>query len=114
MPSFDTTALMLLPTGLAMLTLTTATNSYVQLAVEPSMRGRAMAIYIMCFMGGTPIGAPIVGWLAESVGPRWGMIGGGAICLVATLGLAVRFRQPKLVDIERVAQLPAAAAVQHA
>ena len=36
-----------------------------------------MALYLMCFMGGTPFGAPMIGWVAEAFGPRWGMIGGG-------------------------------------
>ncbi|MGI8762041.1 MAG: MFS transporter [Jatrophihabitantaceae bacterium] len=89
MPGFDSTALLLVPTGLAMLTLTTAANSSVQLGVEPTMRGRVMALYLVCFMGGTPIGAPVVGWLAGVAGPRWGLLGGGAICLAATLGLAL-------------------------
>jgi MFS family permease len=52
------------------------------------MRGRVMALYIMCFMGGTPIGAPLIGWLAETLGPRWGLIGGGAVCLLATVGIS--------------------------
>jgi MFS family permease len=85
MPSFWTTALLLVPTGLLMLTVTTACNSAVQLGVEPTMRGRVMALYFMCFMGGTPLGAPIVGWVSEVVGPRWGMIGGGIISLAAAL-----------------------------
>ena len=91
MPTFLSTALVLVPTGLAMLSLTTAANASVQLGVEPTMRGRVMALYLTCFMGGTPIGAPIVGWLAGAAGPRWGLIGGGLICLVATLGLAAVF-----------------------
>jgi MFS family permease len=89
MPSFLGTALVLVPTGLAMLTLTTAANSSVQLGVEPTMRGRVMALYLVCFMGGTPLGAPIVGWLAGVAGPRWGLIGGGLICLIATGVLAL-------------------------
>ncbi|MEO8888429.1 MAG: MFS transporter [Jatrophihabitantaceae bacterium] len=88
MPGYDLTALLLVPTGLAMLTLTTAANSSVQLGVEPTMRGRVMALYLMCFMGGTPLGAPIVGWLAGTAGARWGLIGGGLICVVATLAIA--------------------------
>lgn len=88
MPNFNTTALLLVPTGLAMLSFTTATNSSVQLGVEPMMRGRVMALYLICFMGGTPVGAPIVGWVAGMFGPRWGLIGGGAICLVVALALA--------------------------
>jgi MFS family permease len=88
MPTYGLTALLLVPTGLAMLTLTTAANSSVQLGVEPTMRGRVMALYLMCFMGGTPLGAPIVGWLAGTAGARWGMIGGGLICVIATLAIA--------------------------
>jgi MFS family permease len=88
MPSFDTTALLLVPTGLAMLTFTTAANASVQLGVEPTMRGRVMALYLIAFMGGTPAGAPAIGWVAGTFGPRWGMVGGGVICLGAALGLA--------------------------
>jgi MFS family permease len=91
MPDFLATAVVLVPTGLAMLTLTTATNSSIQLGVEPTMRGRVMALYLVCFMGGTPFGAPIVGWLAGVAGPRWGLLGGGLICLIATAALAVLF-----------------------
>jgi MFS family permease len=88
MPTYLATALLLIPTGLGMLTLTTAANSAVQLGVEPTMRGRVMALYLVCFMGGTPVGAPIVGWVAGVAGPRWGLIGGGLVCLVATLVIA--------------------------
>ena len=89
MPGYVSTALLLVPTGVVMLTLTTAANSSVQLGVEPTMRGRVVALYFMCFMGGTPIGAPIVGWLAGAAGPRWGMVGGGLICLVVIGALAL-------------------------
>jgi MFS family permease len=88
MPSFVLTALFLVPTGTAMLTFTTAANSSVQLGVDPTMRGRVMALYLLCFMGGTPFGAPLVGWVAETLGPRWGLLGGGLICLVAAVLLA--------------------------
>jgi MFS family permease len=87
MPGFDSTALLLVPTGLVMLTFTTAANASVQLGVAPMMRGRVMALYLVCFMGGTPFGAPIIGWVAGVFGPRWGLIGGGLICLLAALGL---------------------------
>ncbi|MGH8861349.1 MAG: MFS transporter [Jatrophihabitantaceae bacterium] len=91
MPSFLATAIVLVPTGLAMLTVTTACNSTIQLGVDATMRGRVMALYLVCFMGGTPLGAPIVGWLAGTAGARWGLIGGGLICLLATAALAVTF-----------------------
>jgi MFS family permease len=88
MPTYLLTALLLVPTGFGMLTLTTATNASVQLGVEPTMRGRVMALYLVCFMGGTPFGAPLVGWIAGVAGPRWGLIGGGLVCLLATLAIA--------------------------
>jgi MFS family permease len=88
MPGYLSTALLLVPTGLAMLTFTTATNSSVQLGVEPTMRGRVMSLYIIAFLGGTPFGAPLVGWSAEELGPRWGLLGGGLVCLVSAVVLA--------------------------
>jgi MFS family permease len=88
MPTFDSTAILLVPTGLVMLTFTTAANASVQLGVEPTMRGRVMALYLVCFMGGTPFGAPIIGWVSGAFGPRWGLLGGGLICLVVALVLA--------------------------
>lgn len=102
MPGYLTTAVLLVPAGLAMLTFTTAANTFVQLGVEPTMRGRVMALYLMCFMGGTPIGAPLVGWVAQVFGPRWGMIGGGLVCLVAAVGLgafAARRRELGFADL---------------
>jgi MFS family permease len=102
MPGFGATALMLVLVGLAMLTFTTAANSSVQLGVEATMRGRVMALYLMCFLGGTPVGAPIVGWVANTVGPRWGMIGGGLVCMAMAVGMAlylVRRRSLHIADI---------------
>jgi MFS family permease len=71
--------------GLSALTMITAANSYVQLAVDPQMRGRVMALYMAIFMGGTPLGAPILGWVAEAFGGRWTLIGGGALTIIGTL-----------------------------
>jgi MFS family permease len=85
MPTFGWTALALIPAGLTMIIFAQSANASVQLGVEPTMRGRVMGLYILCFMGGTPIGAPIVGWVAELVGPRWGMLGGGIISLLAAI-----------------------------
>jgi len=87
MPSFTLTALALIPAGLTMIIFAQSANASVQLGVEPTMRGRVMGLYILCFMGGTPVGAPIIGWVAELTGPRWGMLGGGLISLIAAIGL---------------------------
>jgi MFS family permease len=85
MPNFALTAVLLVPAGFVMLTLTTASNASVQLGVESTMRGRVMALYMVCFMGGKPAGAPLIGWVAGAAGPRWGMIGPGLVCLVAAV-----------------------------
>ena len=55
------------------MTFAAGVNSALQIAVEPVMRGRVMALYSIVFLGSTPIGAPLVGWLAEVAGPRAGL-----------------------------------------
>jgi MFS family permease len=96
MPTFWTFFALLVPFGFATMTFATAANTTVQLAATPSMRGRVMALYIMVFLGGTPIGAPFIGWIAEVAGPRWSLITGGvasvAAAVVAALYLARRER----------------------
>lgn len=69
--------------GLFSQTLMTTANGTVQLATDPQVRGRVMAIYMAIFMGGTPIGAPIVGWVADVLGPRWGLGVGAASGILA-------------------------------
>lgn len=86
MPTYLTFAIMLVPLGLASLTFMTAANALVQLTVAPHLRGRVMALYMTIFMGGTPIGAPLIGWVGEEYGARWTLIGGGALSL---LGIAI-------------------------
>jgi MFS family permease len=83
MPSFWTFLIMLVPTGLAVLTFTTAANSATQLGTSAEMRGRVMGLYMLVFLGGTPIGSPLAGWIAEDFGPRMSMIAGGGISAVA-------------------------------
>ncbi|WP_327107110.1 MFS transporter [Nonomuraea glycinis] len=75
---------MLIPTGIALITINTAANSIVQLATSPEMRGRVMGIYMLVFTGGTPLGAPLVGWMSELGGPRTGVVLSGALVLVGT------------------------------
>jgi MFS family permease len=96
-PSYAVMAALLVPTGAAVLTFTTTANATVQLGADPSMRGRVMAIYVLLFLGGTPVGAPIIGALAEALGPRSSLLIGGAVsalgCVVAGLYLR-RLAQP--------------------
>jgi MFS family permease len=71
--------------GGAALTFTTATNSMMQLSTLPTMRGRVMAIRVGVALGGTAVGAPIVGWVADHFGPRWSLGLGAASAFLAAL-----------------------------
>src|SRR5262245_21506625 len=74
MPTYLTYALALPLVGLTALTMMTAANATMQLSVAPTMRGRVMAIYMAVFMGGTPLGSPLIGWVGQTLGPRWSLI----------------------------------------
>jgi MFS family permease len=65
-------------------------NAYVQTTTAPSMRGRVLALYLAIFMGGTPIGAPLIGAVADLAGPRWAIVVGAASGLAAA-GIAAIF-----------------------
>ena len=85
MPSYASFALISPLIGLTALTMVTAANATVQLSVAPEMRGRVMALYMMIFQGGTPLGAPIVGWVGHTLGARWTLLGGGAMTVAGIL-----------------------------
>jgi MFS family permease len=93
-PSYATFFAILIPTGLLAIAFATSANAFVQLGIEPTLRGRVMAIYMLAFFGGTPIGAPLLGWIAEVAGARWSLVGGGLACLVCVL-LAVAWLRPR-------------------
>ncbi len=89
-PDYWAFAALLVVIGVAALTFINATNSLMQLGTEPSMRGRVIAIRIAVGLGGTPIGAPIVGWVADSWGPRWA-IGVAALAGFAAAAIGAMF-----------------------
>jgi MFS family permease len=68
--------------GAASITFMATANSTLQLNSSPEMRGRVMALYVLVFLGSTPIGGPIVGWVAQTWGPRASVALGGAACLL--------------------------------
>jgi MFS family permease len=93
--------LVLIGVGVAAQTLLTSGNSLVQLTTDPAMRGRVMAIVMAIALGGTPIGSPLVGWVVNAFGARWGMavgaaggVAAGVVGLVA-LGKKVFFFENK-------------------
>ena len=73
MPTFWTFAASTILIGLGAVTILTTANGYVQTTTEPALRGRVMALYMAILVGGTPIGAPIVGAVADGLGPRWAL-----------------------------------------
>lgn len=89
MPTYLSFILMLVPTGMALLTFNTAANAVMQLSVPAEMRGRIMGLYLLVFAGSSPIGSPLIGWLAEVFGARSSLYIGGVVSLAAVLGVAL-------------------------
>ncbi|MDQ4501434.1 MFS transporter [Sinomonas sp. ASV322] len=85
MPGYIWFALALVPVGLAAITFLNLCNTIVQLSTEAQYRGRVLALYMVVIQGGTPIGAPLVGWIANTVGPRWSVVAGGLAAVIAGL-----------------------------
>ena len=88
-PQFWIFAVLLVPIGMFGLTVNVTANSSIQMATEPAMRGRVMSLFMMVFVGGTPMGAPIVGWITDTYGPRIGFAAGGTVALIAAIGVGV-------------------------
>lgn len=90
-PSFTAYTLLLIPAGLFALTVMVSANAMVQLSVDQEVRGRVMAIYMAVFMGGTPLGAPMLGWVGDQFGARWTVLIAtimcGATAILATIYL---------------------------
>ncbi|MFJ7131676.1 MFS transporter [Streptomyces sp. NA02536] len=76
-------ALIMVPLGLVSMTVNVTTNTSLQMSTDPAMRGRVMALYMMVFLGGSPVGAPIVGWVTDTYGARVGFAAGGAVAVAA-------------------------------
>ncbi|MFH8251430.1 MFS transporter [Microbacterium sp. B2969] len=83
MPTYWLYAVTLMVTGFSIVTTLTTANGYVQTTTDPALRGRVLALYMAILMGGTPIGAPIVGWVAAEYGPRVAILLGAVAALVA-------------------------------
>jgi MFS family permease len=79
--------------GLCSISFISTANATIQLQADPAMRGRVMALYAIAFLGSTPIGAPLVGWIADISNPRIALMVGGVATLVASALLAFRYRR---------------------
>lgn len=92
-PSLWVASLLMVPAGFGSMAFMIVGNTKLQLTSVPEARGRVMALYGVIFLGSTPIGSPIVGWIGEHLGPRAGYVISGAIAVAAgavVLGLARR------------------------
>ena len=88
MPFYWSFLVLLVPTGLAVISFTTLANSSVQLSVPADMRGRVMGIYMLVFLGGAPLGAPLTGWIAQHFGTRLSMVAGASVSVAAAVVVA--------------------------
>ncbi|MFD4502218.1 MFS transporter [Streptomyces sp. NPDC058457] len=84
-PSLWLFSLLMVPIGMFGMTVNVTANTTVQMGTDPAMRGRVMSLYMMVFMGGSPIGAPIAGWITDAYGVRAGLAVGGAIAAAAAV-----------------------------
>ncbi len=112
-PNLMSEQVLILLVGATSITFMATANSTCQLTSAPEMRGRVMALYGLVFLGSTPIGGPLVGWISQQFGPRYGMgLGGVATILSALVAAAVLLRRRfvlRRVDLE-VANDPSAQA----
>lgn len=99
----------LVPVGAASVVFSAGVNSALQLAVEPVMRGRVMALYSVVFLGSTPIGAPLMGWIAQEAGPRTALALGGLVALAAGVAAHAAFARNGIAS-----RTPIAVAESHA
>lgn len=101
MPTFELFALAQIPIGYFALTMITSANAYVQTTTRASIRGRVMALYLTIFMGGTPIGAPTIGLVANELGARWAIGVGALAALVAAVVAIAWMRSTRNLRIRR-------------
>ncbi|WP_374208100.1 MULTISPECIES: MFS transporter [Streptomyces] len=88
-PQYWLFTLLMIPIGVCGLTVNVTANTAVQMATDPAMRGRVMALFMMVFVGGTPLGAPVVGWITDTYGARIGFAFGGAVSAVAAAAIGL-------------------------
>jgi len=99
MPTYLSFAVVLPLVGFTALTMLTAANATMQLGIEPTMRGRVMALYMTVLMGGTPIGSPLIGWVGQEFGARWSLIAGGGLTVLGTIGSVLYFSHRRGLSI---------------
>jgi MFS family permease len=98
-PTYELYALATIPVGFFTLTMITSANTAIQLGTDPAMRGRVMSLYVLVLFGATPVGSPIVGWVAEAWGPRWSILIGSLSAIVVAVVAAAWTRRRWGVEV---------------
>ncbi|MFJ7965879.1 MFS transporter [Streptomyces sp. NPDC096324] len=82
-------SLLMVPIGIFGLTVNVTANTSVQMATDPAMRGRVMALFMMVFVGGSPLGAPLIGWVTDVYGPRVSFALGGLVAMASATAIGL-------------------------
>ena len=107
MPSYVLFAVLCPIMGFFALTMITSANAFMQLHTDPGMRGRVIALYMMIFIGGTPLGAPAIGWVGEAFGARWTLIAGGLLTVLGVAASALLYLRTQRRLVADVEAMPA-------
>jgi MFS family permease len=97
-PSLPLAALSMIPLGFVVMAFMITGNTMLQLTARPEARGRVMALYGMVFLGSTPIGSPIAGWLGETFGARWGFVVSGLVASATGVALLALLRRHRAAE----------------
>ena len=97
-PGLALAVVAMVPVGFSAMSFMITGNTMLQLTSMPQMRGRVMALYGVVFLGSTPIGAPIVGWLGERLGPRLDFLATASVALV--MGVSVLWARQRRIAAE--------------
>jgi MFS family permease len=102
-PTLGLELLVLVPVGAAGIAFTAMSNGVIQTECAPEMRGRVAALFTVAFLGSTPIGGPIIGWVSQQVGPRAGLWVGGVATLAVTVAAIAGIRRHREVPRQMLA-----------
>jgi MFS family permease len=98
-PTFSLALVTMVLVGFFSINFLSLGNTTLQLESDPSMRGLVMSLWTMAFLGSTPIGGPIIGFIGQYAGPRWGLVVGGVAALIAASIGAFQMRKPKSPNV---------------
>jgi MFS family permease len=114
-PTLDLALLAMIPLGFSAMAFLITGNTILQVNARPQARGRVMALYGVVFLGSTPIGSPLAGWIGQNLGARAGLVFGGAAALSTGLVTLIRSRHERAaretsaVEVVEAGAVPASA-----